>query len=136
MKFSARAIRLISGVTPKAELTNISIFVDYNKYLDLDKDELIKLNYETRDFYYQNLSDEIRTKIDKSDGNQFFKLQNSDLVDETKEYIQFYILEQIENVLNYKNEDFKFMINYIILGGLSLVIEEVKEQYDNFNFSF
>ena len=28
------------------------------------------------------------------------------------------------------------MINYIILGGLSLVIEDVKKYYDNFNFSF
>ena len=26
------------------------------------------------------------------------------------------------------------MINYIVLGGLSLVIPEVKEYYDNFNF--
>ena len=47
-----------------------------------------------------------------------------------------YLLEQIENILIYPEEDLKFMNNYIILGGLSLVIKEVKEIYDNFNFSF
>ena len=42
----------------------------------------------------------------------------------------------MESILLYPEEDLKFMINYIILGGLSLFIEEVKEYYDNFNFSF
>ena len=47
-----------------------------------------------------------------------------------------YLLEQMENILNYKEDDLKFMINYILLGGLSLVIEDVKKYYENFNFSF
>ena len=47
-----------------------------------------------------------------------------------------YILDNIENILKYKENDLKFMINYILLGGLSLVIDEVKDIYDNFNYSF
>ena len=42
----------------------------------------------------------------------------------------------MEFLLNCKDNDLKFMINYIILGGLSLVIDEVKQYYENFNFSF
>lgn len=116
--------------------TNISIFIDYKLFLDLKKEDLMKLNYELRDFYLQNLSLEDRKKIDDNDGNDFFKLDNSDLKEKNENFIKMYLLEQIENILKYSGEDLKFMINYIILGGLSLVIDDVKQHYDNFNFSF
>ena len=114
----------------------ISIFIDYKLFLKLDKDDLKKLNYELKDFYYQNFSDSDRSKIDNSDGKQFFKLDKSDFNDKDEDNIKMYLLNEIENILSYKEEDLKFMINYIVLGGLSLVINEVKEYYDNFNFSF
>ena len=116
--------------------TKISIFIDYKLFLKLDKDDLKKLNYELKDFYYQNFSDSDRSKIDNSDGKQFFKLDKSDFNDKDEDNIKMYLLNEIENILSYKEEDLKFMINYIVLGGLSLVIDEVKEYYDNFNFSF
>ena len=116
--------------------TYISIFIDYELFLKLDVDALKKLNYELKDFYYQNFSDEDRSKIDKSDGKQFFKYSSPELGDKSDDEIKMYLLEQMENILSYKEDDLKIMINYVVLGGLSLVIDEVKEYYDNFNFSF
>jgi len=116
--------------------TNISIFIDYNLFLDLDREKLIKLNYELRDVYLQNLSIEDRKKIDNTDGKKFFKLNNRDMKEKNDDFIKMYLLEQIENILKYSRDDLKCMINYIILGGLSLVIDDVKQHYNNFNFSF
>ena len=116
--------------------TNISIFIDYKLFLNLNKKNLTKLNYELRDFYYQNFSVDDRKKIDSEDGQLYFQKNESDLNSLDLKEIQIYMLNQIENILSYPEDDLKFMINYIILGGLSLVIPEVKEYYDNFNFSF
>lgn len=116
--------------------TDISIFIDYKLFCNLNKNELIKLNFELKDLYYQNFSKNDRIKIDKKDGNRYFKKDSSLLHYVEIEDIKIYILEQMENILKYHNKDLKFMINYIILGGLSLVIEDVKKYYDNFNFSF
>ena len=116
--------------------TNISIFVDYKKFMELDKKNLLTLNYETKDFYYQNFSISDRKKIDKVDGKQFFNLTSEMLKEKSNDEIKLYLLNQIQNLLECKEEDLKIMINYILLGGLSLVIEEVKEYYNNFNFSF
>lgn len=115
--------------------TDMSIFIDYKKYLSLNNQKIIKLNYELKDFYYQNFSIEDRKKIDKDNGKKFLKFDEHDLRKDEVD-AKYYLLEQIENLLKYKGEDLKFMINYIILGALSLVIDEVKEYYDNFNFSF
>ncbi len=115
---------------------NISIFIDFNLYLNLDRNELLKLNYELEDFYHKNLSVEQRKTLDGEDGNKIFKYKNEEFNDKSTEFIQFYILDQIESVIKSPNEDIKFMANYIILGGLSLVIDEVKEAYESFLFNF
>ena len=116
--------------------TKISIFIDYKLYLNLKKEDLLTLNYEISDFYSQNLSIDDRKKIDREDGEKYFNLTKSTLQEKEEDFIKFYILEQIENILSYPEDDLKFMLNYIVLGGLSLVVKEVKEYYDNFNFSF
>ena len=116
--------------------TNLSIFIDYKKFLSLNKKKLLTFNYETRDFYYQNFSESDRKIIDEKDGKQYFSLQNNELEKKSDDNIKLYLLNQIEQVLSCKDNNLKFMINYILLGGLSIVIEEVKEYYNNFNFSF
>ena len=116
--------------------TKISIFIDFMLFLNLSKMDLIKLNYELRDFYYQNLSLDQRKIIDNYDGEKLFNLKNEDLENEETLFIQFYLLNQIEGVIKCEHEDVKIMANYIILGGLSLVIDEVKEAYENFSFNF
>ena len=116
--------------------TNISIFIDYNNFLNLSRSKILKLNYELKEFYYHNILIDDRKKIDNKDGNQYFSYNNNYFDDKTDDYIKMYILDNIENILKYKENDLKFMINYILLGGLSLVIDEVKDIYDNFNYSF
>ena len=99
-------------------------------------ESLKKLNYEIKDFYYQNISLENRIKIDKKDGNKIFKLNNNQFNDKDIKYIQNYLLNQIEILLTCPNENIKYMLNYIVVGGLSLVIPEIKEQYPDFCFAF
>jgi hypothetical protein len=118
------------------KFTNLSIFIDYNKFLNLNMESLKKLNYEIKDFYYQNISLENRIKIDKKDGNKIFKLNNNQFNDKDIKYIQNYLLNQIEILLTCPNENIKYMLNYIVVGGLSLVIPEIKEQYPDFCFAF
>ena len=84
----------------------------------------------------QNISIDDRKKIDNNDGNQYFNYNNNYSDDKNDDYIKIYILDNIEHILKYKESDLKYMINYIILGGLSLVIDEVKDIYNDFNFSF
>lgn len=116
--------------------TSISIFIDYKLFLKLSKVQLKRFNYELRDFYYQNISEISRKKIDNSDGKKILKHNDFEIEKLDDESIKIYLLDQIEILLKHKEEEDKFMINYIILGALSLVIDEVKEIYDNFNFSF
>ena len=116
--------------------TKISLFIDYKLFLNLNRTKLNRLNYELKEFYYENLSISDRAKIDGKDGKQILKLRESNLDELSENKVKSYLLDQFETLLNYKDEDLKFMINYIILGALSLVIDEVKEIYDNFNFSF
>ncbi len=116
--------------------TKISLFIDYKLFLNLSRSKLNRLNYELKEFYYENLSVSDRSKIDGKDGKQILKFRESNLNELSEDKVKSYLLDQFETLLNYKNEDLKFMINYIILGALSLVIDEVKEIYDNFNFSF
>ena len=64
------------------------------------------------------------------------KTIEQDLNDKDIKYIQNYLLNQIEILLTCPNENIKYMLNYIVVGGLSLVIPEIKEQYPDFCFAF
>ena len=43
--------------------SNISIFIDYNWFLQLNQNQLIKFNYEVRDFWLQNFTPEQRSSV-------------------------------------------------------------------------
>lgn len=115
---------------------SISIFIDNKEFLNLNLNELNKLNYEIKDIYYQNISLDDRKIIDKKDGNNIFKLSNKQLVKMDKENIQEYLLNQIEYLLNVNIKKFKYIIKYILLGSLGLVIPKISKQYPDFKFSF
>ncbi len=115
---------------------NISVYIDYNKFINLKKDDLIKFNYEIRDFYYQNISKENRIIIDKNDGKQFLTKINSDFTNLEDNEIKIYLLKEIDKLLSCEEESIKYMLNYIIIGALSLVVPEIKNQYPDFCFSF
>ena len=97
---------------------------------------LFEAEYKRHVAMYSKLSIDDRKKIDNTDGNQYFNYNNNYFDNKNDDYIKIYVLDNIENILKYKESDLKYMINYIILGGLSLVIDEVKDVYDDFNFSF
>ena len=113
----------------------ISIFIDHNKFINLNKNELFKFNYEVRDFYYENLTSKDRISIDKKDGLQIFTLTNNILKFKNISYIQNYLLDNIEKLLKI-DCNLKYMINYILIGALGIVIPEIKKNYPDFNFNF
>jgi hypothetical protein len=115
---------------------SISIFINHNDFINLDKNKLKKFNYEAKEFYYENLSTQDRILIDKKDGKQILSKKSKDLDNESLNYIQNYLLDQIEKLLLIKIENLKFMINYILIGALGLVIPNIKKNYPNFSFNF
>ena len=113
------------------KLSNHSIFINEDLYLNLNDNSINKLEYELKDFYYMNLSDDIRKEIDKSDGKKLFNDKPSDY-----EKLKLYIIEQMDYILDNIPKDMKIFSYYIIVGALSLVINDVKEDYPNYSFSF
>ncbi len=111
----------------------ISIFIDYEWFLALTKAELLKLNYELGDFWLQNFSQEQKNQISSI---PLLVKTNSDFNSESLENIQKYLLNQIKTLLSCENEELKYMINYIIVGALSIVIPIIKDLYPDFVFSF
>jgi hypothetical protein len=113
--------------------SKISIFINYEWFTELNKDKLLKFNYELRDFWLQNVSD--NQKLVVSD-EPILSMSNDDLDSKSIEEIQRYLLEEIRNMLKCEKEEIKYMINYIILGALGIVIPKIKELYPDFVFSF
>ena len=118
------------------KFSNISVFIDHNKFINLLKRDLNKFNYEISDFYYKNLSLENRKIIDNEDGKKYFKLTNNNLNIMNRENVVDYLLDQIDGIISCKDNNLKFMINYIIIGSLGIVIPEIKEEYPDFSFEF
>ncbi len=111
----------------------ISIFIDYEWFMELSKEKLIKFNYELKDFWLQNVPDNQKHLV--SDVPILVK-SNEDLEDKDKEEIQRYLLNEIKILLQCEKEEVKYMINYIILGALGIVIPKIKELYPDFLFAF
>lgn len=112
--------------------TKISIFIKYEKFIKLSKTDLLRLNYELSDMWINNLTDEQQKIIST---NIIFK-NTTELNKCTIKDIQIYLLKNIDNMLKCENNELKFMVNYIVLGALSLVIPEIKKDYPDFSFSW
>ena len=113
------------------KLSNHSIFIDYTEFLELELGHLHKLEYELKEFYYQNLSLDIRIQIDKKDGKLLFN-NKPDLEENLKKYL----IKNMNSILDNIDDEMKVFSYYIIVGALSLVISEVKDNYPNYSFSF
>jgi len=111
----------------------ISIFIDSEWFLNLNKTNLVKFNYELREFYQNNFSEEQKKDISSV---EIFTRVDKDLNQLQTEDIIKYLLEQIDILLNIEKEELKYMSNYILIGALGLVIPEIKEMYPDFAFSF
>lgn len=111
---------------------NQSIFIDHNLFLKLNKDQLVKLYYEMKEFYVNNLSVSQRNEI----SNIAFQFKKDDLIAKNIDQIRKYILDNMKILLNCNIENYKFMILYILVGSLSIVIKEIKELYPDLSFDF
>lgn len=111
----------------------ISIFIDYEWFMALSKDKLLKFNYELKDFWLQNVPDNQKKFVSSS---PILSKTNEELDDKNKEEIQRYLLDEIKIMLQCENQEIKYMINYIILGALGIVIPKIKELYPDFVFAF
>ena len=116
--------------------TNISIFIDYNSFIELSDEKLKKFHFETKDFYYENINTENRIKIDKDDGNNIFSKDIVEFNNLSLDEKQEYLLYNLQLLLQVTDDTLKFMINYILVGGLSIVIPQIREDYPDFCFNF
>lgn len=113
--------------------SKISIFINYEWFIQLQKDKLLKFNYEIKDFWMQNVSDSQKLIVST---NPILSMCNEELESKSIEEIQRYLLEQIRKMLKCEKEEIKYMINYIILGALGIVIPKIKEIYPDFAYGF
>jgi hypothetical protein len=109
---------------------NNSFFIDHNLFLELSKNNLLKLYFEISNLYKNNFSNEQRNEI----SNKVFILTINDIAIMSVNKIQKYILLNIKILLEYSNDKYKYMINYILIGGLSIVINEIRILYPSFSF--
>jgi hypothetical protein len=113
--------------------SKISIFINYESFLQLDKSQLFKFNYELKDFWLQNFSNKQRNEISK---DTILAKDQTNMQEDSLENIQKYLLSQLKVLLSCEKEEYKYMINYIIVGALGIVIPEIKEMYPDFSFNF
>ncbi len=111
-------------------LTKISIFIDSSNFINLSINKIDKLHYETRYFYDENISSDIKNVL-----NIFIKTPNNfnnmKLLEKQK-----YMLDCYEIMLSYNTtNNITYMISYIIVGGLITVIPSIKEDYNNITFN-
>lgn len=119
--------------------TKISVFIDFEEFLLLPNMKLDKLYYETHDFFHQNIPDgkiSLIKQIGIDKKMNMYNLSTDDFNELSFENKQKNILDSFEILLNFNDDDIKFMSYYIILGGLSLFIPKIKKDYPDFCFSF
>ena len=113
--------------------TKISIFIDHELFLGLPREKLSRFFHEFKDIWIQNLTLDQRSMISSEP-----ILNENELTFNTYDLItmQKYLLLELIKITTCEIEEFKFMINYIILGTLGLVIPKIKLQYPDFSFNF
>ena len=109
------------------KFSKISLFgINYELFINLDKNQLIKFNYELREFYLKNLNEEQQSKITNK---TLLKKKQNELNVLSKEQIIEYLLNEIDTLLNVETEGLLYMIKSILIGALQLVIPEIKNEY-------
>ena len=106
-------------------LSNMSIFIDFTLFLELDKNKLLQFYYEIKDLYNKNLNKETKLLI-----NKLFKMTKNEVEKLNINNIQIYLLTNIKKVLEFNNN----LLSYILVGALSLVIPIIKELYPQYCF--
>jgi hypothetical protein len=115
------------------KFSTLSIFIDSEWFISLDKDKLLKFNYEIGDMYKHNFSS---SQIKEISPRILFSKSNAELEIMPIEEIQSYLLQDMDDILNVKKEELKYMCNYLLVGSLSVVIPDIRDLYPDFCFSF
>ena len=111
------------------KFSKISLFgIDYQLFVNLNKNQLIKFNYELRDFYSKNLTIEQQNIISV---NPLLIKKDNDLNILSKDEIIEYLINQIDILLNIETEGLLYMVKSILVGALQLVIPELKNDYND-----
>jgi hypothetical protein len=111
----------------------LSIFIDSKLFMNLNKQELIKFNYEIKDMYEKNFS---KDQIKEISNRVLFLKNKSELETMSIDKIQKYLLTEMNGLLSVKKEELKYMCNYILVGPLSIVIPIIRQTYPDICFSF
>jgi hypothetical protein len=113
-----------------------SIFLEDKYFLNLKIPELLKLYHETKDFYKQNIPDNKKKELIPPDGRSF-ELLEENLKKKDKLFIQYYILQNINNLISKcLDKDYQMFGCYIAVGGLSTVSKEIRDTYPHISYSF
>ena len=115
------------------KFSSLSIFIDSELFINLNKEKLMKFNYEIKDIYKQNFSQE---QLKEISNKILFSKSNHELETMSIDEIKKYLLLEIDNLLSVKKEELKYMCKYILVGTLSIVIPVIREMYPDFCFSF
>ena len=86
-----------------------------------------------KDFWLQNFSEDQKKDINT---NPILAKDANELERDDINTIQLYLLNQMKMMLSCEKDEYKYMINYIIVGALGLVIPDIKDLYPDFAFAF
>lgn len=114
----------------------ISIFIEHEWFLKMKNEELDKLYYEAGDFYKQNVSNENKKLMVPPDGKAFI-MKSNDFKQLKFEEKQKCILENIDKIISSsEDEGLKTLGKYLMIGGLGVVSQEIREKYPDFAYGF
>ena len=84
--------------------SKISIFIDHEWFINLEKSKLIKFNYELADFYINNFTMSQKRNISN---NKLFDKNEATLKTMNEEHIITYLLTEMNVLLNVEKEELK-----------------------------
>jgi hypothetical protein len=114
-------------------LANISIFIDYNLFLNLNKNQLITFYKELKDFWLQNFTSEQRQNI-TTDTIFTYDVKTMYSIDINK--LKNDIIHDIMILLQCNIMEYQYMIHSIVIGSMGLVVPEIKMMYPDFAYEF
>ena len=115
------------------KLSSLSIFIDSELFMHLNKEKLIKFNYEISDIYKKNFSS---NQLKEISNRILFSKCTNELESMSIDSIQNYLLRDIDNLLSVEKENLKYMCNYLLVGSLSIVIPKIRKLYPDICFNF
>ena len=101
---------------------SLSIFIDHKKFIELQDIQYKKLSWELSSFFNCNLTNKQKQQFNK---NTFFKSNDKKN-----------ILEEIIFIMENVSQNDKVFISYLILGGIAIVMPDVKKDYPYLEFGF